>query len=196
MADTTETPGETLRFMAIVAWFPALFTYLYAILMMYGDNPFRRMVNGVSNLPMKLIFAVAALISGATIAWLLWAGTPWWDAPTPTFLGGLFIYLVASSLWVPVIVTHLSTRAILLESNQAGSMGPRIPFPIEHFFMQRTPLVVSLVGAVMVIVSVWGAASNTLRVGLLVWGSLCSYNAFVWDLLYARWLLTPVDEFF
>ena len=85
-----DPPGEedTLRIMALVAWFPALFTYLYAILMMYGDNPFRRMVNGVVNLPMKLIFLVAALVSVGTIVRLLWAGTPWWDAPNSVFLGG------------------------------------------------------------------------------------------------------------
>ena len=178
--------------MALVAWLPALFTYLYATLMLFSDTPFRRMVNGIMNLPFKVIFVIGAAVSFATIVRLLWAGSPWWTDPSTVFIAGFFLYVVSACVWVPVIAVHLQTRKLLADNPQ---IAQNMPFPMDHFFMQRAPLVASLVGAIMVTITVWGAADPWTQAGLVVLCAMASFDAFVWDLLYARWLLTPTYEF-
>ena len=71
--------------------------------------------------------------------------------------------------------------------------GTRRGFPFVSFLTQRVPLVASLCGALTVSVKVWVACGVWVQIGLCVWCGVAIFDAFVWDILYARWLLRDRD---
>jgi len=81
----------------------------------------------------------------------------------------LFAYTFSAMFWVPLVL-------------------PTRPWSILEMFIQRVPLICSLVAACFVSHYTWGE-NLYLRAGLVCWCVLRGFDVFLWDLLYTKWLI-------
>ena len=173
--------GNIIRQFAFVIWGLVLLTYLWALRSSLNDTPFQRMVQGIFSCSGLVVFAVCTTVSAVTVTYVLWHGMPWWEDIDLVFVWGLFTYVLSACAWVPLTMGDLTIE------------GTRRGFPFVSFLTQRVPLVASLCGALTVSVKVWVACGVWVQIGLCVWCGVAIFDAFVWDILYARWLLRDRD---
>lgn len=165
--------SSELRWIAVTSYIPSVFTYIYAIVLLFGSNSFRDMFNSFP-IVVRFVYCIFLFSTQVTLVGIL-AG-PFWDSPGRVYL--FCLYFVFSALWIPVMNSHVRSST----------------FPIDHFFMHRFILVGAWMSSLLASVYLWGDAQTALRVGLVVWCILTSFNAMIFDVLYARWIMRPLDD--
>ena len=184
IGDTSEpSDGEILRTLAFFIWVFTLFTYGWALISMCTDTPFRRMVRGIMSPPALILFAIVGVIIVVTIARVLWPGMPWWDENglDIIFIAGVFAYVLSAATWVPLTMRDLATP-------HTGG------FPFIAFITQRVPLIISLGSVIVITMKIWNTTHAWMHIGLAVWCAVAAFDAFIWDILYARWLLNSNED--
>lgn len=176
-----------LRWIAITCYIPSVLTYIYAFVLLFGVNVFRDMVtHTLGPLGTRLIYACVFLGAQVTIVGML--SGPYWLDPDAAFMFAVCAYFVFTALWIPVIRSYMRSENsnVYLEHST-----PR--FPMDHFFTHRFVVVGAWVCSAYMGVHLWGVVPPALRVGIVFLCILTTFNALVFDVLYARWLMTPDD---
>jgi hypothetical protein len=182
-----EPDDNSERWIAIAGYAAVIVTYIWALC----SKRFIQMVRGVLGTPAFIVAIVMSIISIAAIVGILVG--PFWDKPQVTFVFAIFTYCIFAALWVPIILLRHGQSHVDYEI--AGPLGEeRRPFPMEHFVTQRVVLLGAWATSAYTAQHVWTAAALPLRMAIVCHCAATTFHAFIWDLLYARALISPQSD--
>lgn len=172
--------------MAALLWSGALVTYAVAA----ATPAFRTMVVAVLGGPGATLGAsiFVALANAAILAVIL---HPIWDEPLADIFGVYIAFLghlVCALLWVPIVLLHVRGT----DYEEVPNGRPR--FPMGHFCCQRVVLVGAWITATITAYHTYTHLNDSQWDTIVCW--LCAvwvlvtfFDAFIWDILYAKELL-------
>ena len=144
-----------------------------------------------------ILACIFVAVANAGIACVIF-GPYWTERTEPWFSIAFLGHLVCALLWAPIV---LSRSKGPLDFDPLDTTPPQSPrrtkFPMGHFICLRIVLVVAWITAVHTAFYIWDATTveDVFVRGLCaVWVTVASFDAFVWDVLYAMALLTPRES--
>ena len=172
-----EETNPTERYFALALCIATLIIYLWA-----ACTPrFRQMIQGVFGHMWAIVFTVLVCIANAVIIYIV-------VGPFPSLRIAMCVHLASSALWVVFIQEKLLFR----HHDDAQSS---VSFPLLHFVMQRILLVSTWISSTYICFHIWTSDTHILIAFLCgIWWFVATFDAFIWDILYAKWILKGEDS--